>query len=100
MTIQITDRKESKGFLKGIRKCAAERRNPFSVMFELTYECNFDCIHCYVRGSRKEKRELNTKEVFSVLDELKKMGIFRIGFTGGEPLLRKDIFDILDYANK
>ncbi|MFH1380826.1 MAG: radical SAM protein [Candidatus Omnitrophota bacterium] len=100
MTIQIADRKESKGFLKSIRKGAAKKRNPFSVMFELTYECNFNCVHCYVRGSRKEKKELNTKEVFFVLDELKKMGVFRIGFTGGEPLLRKDIFDILDYANK
>jgi len=44
------------------------------------------------------KGELKTKEVFSILDELKEMGCFYLGFTGGEPFIRKDIMDILWHA--
>jgi len=69
-------------------------------MFELTYQCNFHCPHCYVPQSYKKKRELKTQEVFFVLDELKNIGCFYLGFTGGEVFLRKDILAILWYAKK
>lgn len=69
-------------------------------MFELTYRCNFRCPHCYIEGSPKEKKELTTKEVFSILDRLKEMGVFSVAFTGGEALMRKDIFAILGYAKR
>ncbi|MBU4468483.1 MAG: radical SAM protein [Candidatus Omnitrophica bacterium] len=69
-------------------------------MFELTYQCNFNCKHCYVPKSYRKIRELKTKEVFSVLDELKKIGCFYLGFTGGEPFVRKDIMQILWYAKR
>jgi radical SAM protein with 4Fe4S-binding SPASM domain len=68
-------------------------------MFELTYACNFKCKHCYVPQSYKRKKgELKTKEVFSILDQLKQIGCFYLGFTGGEPFVRRDIMDILRYA--
>ncbi len=71
-------------------------------MFELTYGCNFKCKHCYVPESFKEKskQELKTKEVFFIIDQLQDLGCFYLGFTGGEPFLRKDIFEILWYAKK
>lgn len=69
-------------------------------MFELTYRCNFYCKHCYVPQSYKKRRELNTKEVFIILDQLAEIGCFYLGFTGGEPFIRKDIIDILWYAKK
>ncbi|MFA5168824.1 MAG: radical SAM protein [Candidatus Omnitrophota bacterium] len=78
---------------------ARRKKIPSRVMFELTYKCNFRCVHCYVSADNK-KKELTTKEVFSVLDQLKDAGCFNIGFTGGEPLLRKDIFDILEHAKR
>jgi len=46
------------------------------------------------------RRELTTKEVFLILDQLKDAGTFHVGFTGGEIFLRKDIFKILEYAKK
>ena len=67
-------------------------------MFEVTYRCNFRCPHCYVEGSPKDGKELDTKEVFLIIDQLRDIGVFTISFTGGEALLRKDIFDILAYA--
>jgi radical SAM protein with 4Fe4S-binding SPASM domain len=89
-------------FWQRIHSSAKENGFPLRVMFELTYGCNFRCKHCYVPASYKKKarRELNTKEVFSILDQLKDLGCFYLGFTGGEPFLREDIFKILWYAKR
>jgi MoaA/NifB/PqqE/SkfB family radical SAM enzyme len=89
-------------FWQQIHKNAKEKGFPLRVMFELSYRCNFRCPHCYVPASYKKRvrQELNTQEVFSVLDQLADIGCFYLGFTGGEPFLRKDIFDILWQAKK
>jgi radical SAM protein with 4Fe4S-binding SPASM domain len=89
-------------FWQRIHNSAKNRGSPLRVMFELTYGCNFHCKHCYIPESYKieSKDELKTKEVFSILDQLKKIGCFYLGFTGGEPFLREDIFDILWHAKK
>jgi len=95
MSIKTIKRKE---FLKAVLKSATRLRRPTSVMFEVTYRCNFRCPHCYLEGSHKDGKELDTKEVFLIIDQLRDMGVFTIAFTGGEALLRKDIFAILAYA--
>lgn len=87
-------------FWQWLHKFAKDKGFPLRVMFELTYRCNFHCQHCYVPKSYRRRGELKTKEVFSVLDELKDIGCFYLGFTGGEVFLRKDILDILWYAKK
>lgn len=88
-------------FWQKIHKTAKDNGFLLRVMFELTYRCNFNCRHCYVPRKHKNKKgELNTKEVFSVLDQLADIGCFYLGFTGGEPFMRKDILDILRYAVK
>lgn len=86
-------------FYRDIGLAAGKKKIPSRVMFELTYKCNFRCVHCYVSPD-KRKRELTTEEILSILDQLKEAGTFHVGFTGGEPLLRKDIFKILDYAKR
>jgi radical SAM protein with 4Fe4S-binding SPASM domain len=98
MSIELATQKEKKQFLKTLYERAHENRHPYSVMFELTYKCNFRCPHCYLPGGHQTKEELSTKQLFSILGQLKEMGVYRIGFTGGEVLLREDIFDILGYA--
>ncbi len=84
--------------------CKAEQETfPLRVMFELTYECNFQCCHCYIPKSFREKyrkRQLKTKQVFRVIDELKEAGCLYLGFTGGEPFVRPDTMLILEYAKK
>jgi len=87
-------------FWAKIHKSAKKRRIPLRVMFELTYRCNFYCKHCYVPFSYRKHKELETKEVFSILDQLADIGCFYLGFTGGEPFMREDILDILFYARK
>lgn len=88
-------------FWQKIHSGAKAKNFPLRVMFELTYQCNFSCPHCYVPQSYKDKKgELNTRQVFSILDQLKAIGCFYLGFTGGEPFMRKDIIQILRYAKK
>jgi radical SAM protein with 4Fe4S-binding SPASM domain len=79
---------------------------PIKAMFEITYRCNLRCRHCYVGSlarpdaSGRPPQEMNTREICSVLDQLAETGCLTLGFTGGEPLMRKDIFDIMEYAKK
>jgi MoaA/NifB/PqqE/SkfB family radical SAM enzyme len=94
----VVKKKTSGEFYAAINIHAREQKIPSRVMFELTYKCNFRCLYCYV--SPGKKKELTTAEVFSILDQLKGAGTFHIGFTGGEPLLRPDIFKILEYAKQ
>jgi radical SAM protein with 4Fe4S-binding SPASM domain len=81
----------------------AEKKNfPFKALFELTYRCNLKCRHCYLappdNGSRQ--KELNTQQLFIILEQLAAAECLNLGFTGGEPFLREDIFDILEYAKR
>ena len=62
-------------FWRRIHKYAKNRGFPLRVMFELTYQCNFHCQHCYVPKSYRKKGELRTQEVFFILDELKNIDI-------------------------
>jgi len=86
-------------FLDRMEDKARRKRLPFRAVFEVTYKCNHECVHCYVRED-KSKKEMTTKEVFYVLDELAANGCFLLGLSGGEPFLRDDFLDILAYAHR
>lgn len=77
---------------------AREKLLPFYATMELTYRCNLSCIHCYLRDDRSE--EMPAGEIMTVIDQLVQQGAFHLIFTGGEPLLRHDFFDIAAYARK
>lgn len=70
---------------------------PVYAVFDITNHCNLHCIHCY---SEDTQTDLETNEVFGVLKQLSDTGVGVIDFGGGEPLLRPDIFDILQYSKK
>ena len=72
---------------------------PFDAQIELTYRCNLNCVHCYCVEEDKGK-ELGTKEVKIILDDLKKEGCLWLALSGGEPLMRKDFLEIYAYAQK
>lgn len=69
-------------------------------MFELTYRCNFFCRHCYVPFRYRKSKEVRTKQAFGIIDQLADIGCFYLGFTGGEPFVRKDFLKILSYAKR
>lgn len=63
--------------------------------WEITTKCNLNCKHCIVE---KNKQELNKNECFKIIDNLHKLGCGELNFTGGEPLIKKNIIDILKYS--
>ena len=95
----IIKKENSAKFYRDMSFAARTSKFPLKAMFELTYKCNFRCVHCYV-VTDKRKKELSAEGVKVILDQLKKAGCFHVGFTGGELFLRKDIFEILNYAKR
>lgn len=71
---------------------------PICLTWELTYACNLACVHCLSSSGRRDPRELTTAECLGIIDELEAMQVFYVNIGGGEPTLRPDFFDIVDYA--
>lgn len=71
-----------------------------SASIRVTMACNLRCKHCYSIAGKKLENELSFKEIKRAIDELKQLGTIRIFFTGGEPFMRPDILDILNYTDK
>ena len=72
---------------------------PIRMDLALTFRCQNRCIHCYAGGPH-ETPELNTEQWKKVIDRLHEIGVFILTFTGGEPTLREDLPDLLDYAQQ
>ncbi len=69
------------------------------VVWNCTKVCNLRCVHCYYDATQeKEEKGLSTKEAKEMIDDLAEYGVPVILFSGGEPLLRKDIFELGKYA--
>ena len=71
---------------------------PICLTWELTYGCNLACVHCLSSSGRRDPDELSTSELFAVVDELAAMQVFYVNIGGGEPTLRPDFWDLLDYC--
>ena len=71
---------------------------PYSVGWAITNKCNLRCIHCNMNSGKELDDELKTDECIKIIDELAKNRVQRITFFGGEPLVRKDFFEIANYA--
>jgi radical SAM protein len=77
------------------------QEKPFIIFWELTRACMLACKHCRARAQRKRNpNELNTNEVFEVIDQITDFGkpYPLVVFTGGDPLMREDVFEIVEYA--
>jgi MoaA/NifB/PqqE/SkfB family radical SAM enzyme len=72
---------------------------PHHAQWLITRKCNYRCIGCNV-WKEQDQRELATEDVKKGLDILKRLGIVELVFSGGDPLLRDDIDEIIDYASK
>jgi Fe-coproporphyrin III synthase len=70
------------------------------IFWNLTEKCNLSCTHCYSRSGpdRATDGELTTTEALAFIDDLAAMGVPLILFSGGEPLLRHDIWELADHA--
>lgn len=73
---------------------------PFQVVWDVTYACNLRCKHCYSTAGKRLKDELTTEEAFEAIDKFDRFGVTSIAFSGGEPLVRKDLFELTKYADE
>jgi mycofactocin radical SAM maturase len=71
---------------------------PICLTWELTYACNLSCIHCLSSSGRRDPRELDTAQAKAVIDELERMQVFYVNIGGGEPTVRPDFWELVDYA--
>jgi [mycofactocin precursor peptide]-tyrosine decarboxylase / 3-amino-5-[(4-hydroxyphenyl)methyl]-4,4-dimethylpyrrolidin-2-one synthase len=71
---------------------------PICLTWELTYACNLSCVHCLSSSGRRDPRELATDECKRVIDELERMQVFYVNIGGGEPTVRPDFWELVDYA--
>jgi mycofactocin radical SAM maturase len=71
---------------------------PICLTWELTYACNLACVHCLSSSGRRDPNELSTAEALRVVDEFAAMDVFYVNIGGGEPLVRRDFWTILDHA--
>jgi radical SAM protein with 4Fe4S-binding SPASM domain len=75
---------------------ALELGIPLSVHLDITYRCNERCIHCYL--DHDDRGEMTTEEIRSLLDQLADAGVFFLTLSGGEVLMRRDFFEIVEHA--
>lgn len=73
---------------------------PTRVSIDITRECNLRCKHCLSSSGKADPNELNTEELFGLIDQLKEAGKPTFAIGGGEPLTRTDLFKVIAYARK
>ncbi len=96
-------RKGLASVIKGLAVFGARRPfvpgAPFQVVWDITYACNLRCKHCYATAGKALPDELTTAEALDIIDRLDRFGVTIIAFSGGEPLVRKDILRLSRYAS-
>jgi len=77
---------------------ATDQGIPLSAHLDITWRCNERCVHCYL--DHNGEGEMTTGEIKDVISQLADTGTFFLSISGGEPLLRRDCFEILEYARE
>jgi radical SAM protein with 4Fe4S-binding SPASM domain len=81
-----------------IQPLADRLAGPLALHLEVIAACNLACAHCFAGPLPRRDTPLTLAEMESLFDQMAGMGTFRLGLTGGEPLLRKELLEILDAA--
>lgn len=99
----MTDRRET----GEARRTANDRKlpmidlnqSPFTVAWEITRACALACVHCRAEAqAKRDPRELTTEEVLGVVDQIRAVGEPILVVTGGDPLMRPDVYELLKYS--
>ena len=71
---------------------------PICLTWEWTYACDLACVHCLSSSGRRDPDELTTEEMKAIVDQVAEMQVFYVNIGGGEPMLRPDFFEIVEYC--
>ncbi len=95
----------AKGLASTVRGIAAFGVNrpftpgaPFQIVWDVTTDCNLQCRHCYATAGKAGVDELDTVEAKRAIDAFARAGVTILAFSGGEPLVRDDIFELTSHA--
>ncbi|MBU7017335.1 MAG: radical SAM protein [Theionarchaea archaeon] len=72
---------------------------PVVIVWNFTNRCNLNCLHCHQNSGESQERELTTDEALTLIDRLGNAGLSILTFSGGEPLVRPDIYEAVEHAN-
>jgi radical SAM protein with 4Fe4S-binding SPASM domain len=86
------------GEILNVQPAADHLTGPLAVHLEVTATCNLSCRHCFAGKLPRQEKTLSLEEIEPIFVSMARMGSFRLGLTGGEPLLRRDMFEIIDLA--
>lgn len=77
-----------------------EFKAPLYIAWEVSLKCNARCLHCYSESGPDARHplELTTEQAFAMIDDLAASGLLILAFSGGEPLLRRDIYQLIERA--
>ncbi|UCH01767.1 MAG: radical SAM protein [Candidatus Bathyarchaeota archaeon] len=98
-------RRVATNIVKGIAKFGITKPliagAPIAVVWNFTNHCNLRCSHCYTSApSLPNNPELSTKDCFEVINRLVEANVATLNFSGGEPLVREDFFEVARYARE
>jgi AdoMet-dependent heme synthase len=71
---------------------------PFHMVWLATDGCNARCLHCSSNSARRSPHELTTAEAKDLMTQFARVGVVDLAVSGGEPLLRRDLFDVVGHA--
>src|SRR6187397_161974 len=74
--------------------------NQPAVFWEITRDCSLDCRHCLTHEDHRVSEELSTYEAYKTVDQIVAIKPLEVTITGGDPLARGDLFQIIDYATR
>ena len=86
------------GLMRKMSNTAQRLGIPLGVQLDLTYRCNERCVHCYL--DHFDHGEMDTDEIKGLLDQMAAAGVFFLTLSGGEILMRRDFFEILEHARQ
>lgn len=96
-------RKSMLNVIRGVRHFGLQAPQPTAVpvviVWNYTNQCNLNCLHCHQNSGPSEEKELTTEEAFSVIEKLSEAGVSVLTFSGGEPLVRSNIFEVIKKAH-
>lgn len=82
------------------KEIAYNSNSLFSAEIDVTARCNANCLFCFQGNIHKEVGNLSLEDYKHLLKDLKELGVYNLGFSGGEPFCRNDFLEILEYSKK
>jgi radical SAM protein len=100
--MNLTERAASERALHNARMVVADfNQAPFTIAWEVTRACAYACVHCRADAMHTpDPNELNTEEALRLIDRLADFGSPILVFTGGDPMMRKDLYELIAYATQ